>query len=86
VLSPKAQKLNRLYIDRLHDLFGTLPATAITRPVVARLRETECYCTRLLSKLRLVLQHSVDTGMLRINPDCETRRRKAPSPPHDLVP
>jgi integrase len=71
-LTPKAQKLNRLYIDRLRDLFGSLPATAITRPVVARLRETEAerawYCYHLLAKLRLVLQHGVDTGTLKVNP------------------
>jgi integrase len=64
--------VNRLYIDRLRDLFGSLPATAITRPVVARLRETEAarpwYAYHLLSKLRLVMQHGVDTGILKVNP------------------
>jgi integrase len=71
-LTPKAQTLNRLYIDRLRGVFGSLPATAITRPVVARLRETEAarpwYAYHLLAKLRLVLQHGVDVGMLKVNP------------------
>lgn len=71
-LAPKSQKLNRLYLDHLRDKYGSLPAAAITRPVVVALREANAsrawYATHLLSKLRLVLQHGVDTGMLRVNP------------------
>lgn len=71
-LSPKAQALNRLYVDRLRERYGALPVAAITRPVVVALREAEAsrpwYCTHLLSKLRLVLQHGVDTGVIRTNP------------------
>jgi integrase len=71
-LAPKSQKLNRLYVDHLRDRYGALPATAITRPVVIALREAEAprawYGTHLLSKLRLVLQHGVDIGLLKINP------------------
>lgn len=70
-LSPAAQKLNRLYVDRLRDLFRDLDAADITRPVVMKLREQESgrpwYATHLLSKLRLVLQHGVDIGLLRVN-------------------
>jgi integrase len=71
-LAPKTQALNRLYIDHLRDRYGALPAAAITRPVVVALREANAsrpwYATHLLAKLRLVLQHGVDAGMLRINP------------------
>lgn len=71
-LAAKTRKLNRLYIDRLRGMYGPLPASSITRPVVVALREREAgrpwYATHLLSKLRLVLQHGVDTGILRINP------------------
>lgn len=71
-LSPRAQKLNRLYVDHLRDRFGSLPVAAITRPVVVRLREKEAprpwFATHLLSKLRLVLQHGVDIGVSRANP------------------
>ena len=71
-LAPKSQKLNRLYIDHLRERYGPLPAVAITRPVVVALREANSsrawYATHLLSKLRLVLQHGVDTGVLRMNP------------------
>ena len=71
-LASKTQKLNRLYIDHLRDKYGPLPAAAITRPVVVALREANAsrpwYATHLLSKLRLVLQHGVDTGALRVNP------------------
>jgi integrase len=46
--------------------------TSITRPVIVRLREVEAarpwYATHLLSKLRLVLQHGVDIGVIRSNP------------------
>jgi integrase len=71
-LGKKTQELNRLYIDRLRALYGPLPAAAITRPVVVALREANAsrpwYATHLLSKLRLVLQHGVDSGALRSNP------------------
>ncbi len=71
-LALKTQKLNRFYIDHLRDRYGELPAAAITRPVVIALREANAsrpwYATHLLSKLRLVLQHGVDTGALRVNP------------------
>lgn len=71
-LAPKSQKLNRLYINHLQDRYGPLPAAAITRPVVVTLRETNAnrpwYATHLLSKLRLVLQHGVDIGALKVNP------------------
>lgn len=71
-LAPKSQTLNRLYIDHLRGMYGQLPAGAITRPVVVALREKHAgrpwYATHLLSKLRLVLQHGVDTGTLKINP------------------
>lgn len=70
-LAPKSQKLNRLYIDHLRDKYGPLPAVAITRPVVVALREANAsrpwYATHLLSKLRLLLQHGVDTGALKVN-------------------
>lgn len=38
-LAPKSQALNRLYIGHLQDMYGRLPAAAITRPVVVTLRE-----------------------------------------------
>lgn len=71
-LAAKSQKLNRLYIDHLRDKYGPLPSAAITRPAVIALREANAsrpwYATHLLSKLRLVLQHGVDTGVLKANP------------------
>lgn len=71
-LSPAAQKLNRLYIDKLRAMYGSLPAAAITRPAVVALRERESgrpwFATHLLAKLRLVLGHGVDIGVLKINP------------------
>lgn len=71
-MKPKSQKLNRLYVDHLRARYGPLPAVAITRPVVVALREANAarawYCTHLLSKLRLLLQHGVDTGALKVNP------------------
>jgi hypothetical protein len=71
-LAAKSQALNRLYVDHLRDMYGRLPAAAITRPVVVALREQNAarawYATHLLSKLRLVLQHGVDTGSLKTNP------------------
>lgn len=71
-LKPRSRALNRFYIERLRDVFGSLPAVSITRPVVVRFREAEAgrpwYATHLLAKLRLVLQHGVDTGVLKTNP------------------
>lgn len=71
-LKPKSQSLNRFYVDRLRDIYGSLPVAAITRPVVVALREKHAdrpwYATHLLSKLRIVLQHAVDIGVLKINP------------------
>lgn len=71
-LGTKTQKLNRFYIDRLRDLYGRLPAASITRPVVIALGEASAerpwYGTHMLSKLRLVLQYGVDTGVLKANP------------------
>ena len=71
-LAPKTQALNRLYIDKLREMYGPIEAAAITRPVVVALRERHAdrawFATHLLSKLRLVLQHGVDTGVLRVNP------------------
>lgn len=71
-LKPKSQSLNRFYVDRLRDIYGPLPIGAITRPVVVALREKHAsrpwYATHLLSKLRIILQHGVDTGALKINP------------------
>jgi integrase len=71
-LAPATRKLNRFYIDRLREPLGPLPVAGITRPVVVALREKHAerqwYATHLLSKLRLVLQHGVDTGVLRVNP------------------
>ncbi len=68
-LAPKTQSLNRFYVDRLRDMYGPLPVSAITRPVVVALREKQAakpwYATHLLSKLRLVLQHAVDIGQLK---------------------
>lgn len=81
-LAPKTQALNRLYIDKLRDLYGALPAAAITRPVVVQLREQESgrawYATHLLSKLRLVLAHGVDIGVLKVNPALRPGGVKAP--------
>lgn len=71
-LKPKSQSLNRFYVDRLREMYGPLPIGAITRPVVVALREKNAdrpwYATHLLSKLRIVLQHGVDTGALKVNP------------------
>ncbi len=71
-LSPKAQKLNRLYVDQLRGMYGALPIGAITRRVVMALGEQHAarpwYSTHLLSKLRLVMQHAVDMGLLQVNP------------------
>ena len=70
-LAPKTQALNRMYVDRLRDIYGPLPVAAITRPVVMALREKHSdrkwYATHLLAKLRLVLQYGVDIGALRTN-------------------
>jgi integrase len=59
-------------VDRLRDIYGPLPIAAITRPVVIALKEKNAdrpwYATHLLSKLRLVLQHAVDIGALKVNP------------------
>lgn len=71
-LAPKSKITNKFYIDRLSRTFGEIPIKAITRPVVVALREANrakpWYCAHLLAKLRLLLQHGVDTARISENP------------------
>lgn len=71
-LAAKSKKLNEFHIGRLRERFGDLPAAAITRPVVVALRDAMAdrpwYCYAMLGKLRLILQHGVDIGVLSVNP------------------
>ena len=82
-MSAKAKKTNRFWVERLLDRFQSLPAASITRPVVVRLREAEkqrpWVATHMLSKLRLVLQHGVDTGVLQVNPALKPGGVRPPS-------
>lgn len=70
-LKPKSQKLNRLYIRHLCELFGDQPTAAITPEAVESLIERYAsrpwYADHLLSKLSVVLQHGVRTGVLKAN-------------------
>jgi hypothetical protein len=70
-LAPRTKKLNRLYIDDLRGRYGDLPATAITRPAVRRLRDAHAVQpvkgNRLVATLRLVLGHGVQIGTLTHN-------------------
>jgi hypothetical protein len=70
-LAPRTKKLNRLYVDDLRTRYGDLPASAITRPAVRRLRDAHAAQpvkgNRLLATLRLVLGHGVQIGTLTVN-------------------
>jgi len=70
-LAPRSQTLNRLYVDKLRDRFGTVRLEGMTRPVVVRYRERLTVAEQpwlayhLLSKLRLVMQHGCDIGAVK---------------------
>jgi integrase len=70
-LAPRTRKLNRLYVDDLRGRYGDLPATAITRAAVRRLRDAHAAQpvkgNRMVATLRLVLGHGVQIGTLLHN-------------------
>lgn len=72
--APRTRTLDRAYLDNeLRARFGALPVSAITRPVVIRLRDklaprAPVKARHVLGVLRQVLQYAVDAGIITVNP------------------
>lgn len=71
--APRTKALERVYLDNeLRARFGALPVSAITRPVVIRLRDklsprAPVKARHVLGVLRQVLQYAVDAGTITQN-------------------